>query len=123
MGSLPAVQRPVDARDVEALGGFLAEDVTVSGQTQGLGGYAEGLKAMVAAFPDHRWGLRHLLVEGHWIFAHLVVTGTHRGAFHGAAATGPVVSTQAFALHRVQAGRIAEVFVTAGDMCRTEQVR
>jgi len=41
--------------------------------------HAVWLEAVVRAFPDHRWDLRHLLVDGDVVAAHFVDTGTHRG--------------------------------------------
>ncbi len=35
------------------LGEFVADDV--NGPSEGLQGYAEGLKAVVSGFPDYRW--------------------------------------------------------------------
>jgi predicted ester cyclase len=49
--------------------------------------------------------------------------GTHRGPFLGVPATGRSVSTQEFALYRVEAGRITEVWVTADDLQLLEQLR
>lgn len=56
---------------------FVDENVEVNGGAiQGLRAYAEGLGVVVAAFPDCHWDLRHLLVDGSWLSAHLVDTGT-----------------------------------------------
>jgi hypothetical protein len=43
--------------------------------------------------PDCRSDLRRLLVDGCWIAAHFVDTGTHRGPFRGIHATGRAVTT------------------------------
>jgi steroid delta-isomerase-like uncharacterized protein len=100
----------------EDLGEFVARDVMVDGAARGLDSYAEGLRAVVRAFPDYRWELRHLVVEAPWIAAHFADTGTHRGRFLDVPATGRSVSTQEFAFYRIEAGRIAEVWVTADDL-------
>ena len=97
------------------LGEFVAEDVRVNGEVQGLRGYIADLRAVVEAFPDYRWNLRHLLVDGSWLAAHFVDTGTHRGTFRGVAATGRAVATQEFAFYRVEGGRIVEVWVAADN--------
>ena len=83
------------------LADFVADDVVVNGEPTGLAAYQEGLGAVVAAFPDYRWHLRHLVVEGSWIAAHFVDTGTHRGAFRGVPPTGRPVTTREFAFYRV----------------------
>jgi predicted ester cyclase len=99
----------------DELAAFVAVDVVVNGERQGLDGYVAGLQAVVDAFPDYRWNLRHLLVESPWIAAHFVDTGTHRGTFRGVLPTGRPVTTQEFAMYRVENGRIAEVWVTADN--------
>jgi aspartyl-tRNA synthetase len=99
------------------------EDVVVNGEARGLGTYVEDLQAVVQAFPDYHWDLRHLVVQGDWVAAHFADSGTHRGTFLGVAPTGRAVSTQEFAFYRFAAGRIAEVWVTADDLRTLHQLR
>jgi predicted ester cyclase len=47
---------------------FVAPDVVVNGEPQGLDGYVAGLRAVVVGFPDYRWDLRHPVVEV-WVTA------------------------------------------------------
>jgi steroid delta-isomerase-like uncharacterized protein len=105
------------------LGKFVADDVVVNGERQGLAGYAAGLAAVVRAFPDYRWDLRHLLVDGDVVAAHFTDSGTHRGEWLGVPATGRRVSTQEFAVYRWADGRIAEVWVTADNLRVLDQLR
>jgi predicted ester cyclase len=107
----------------EDLAEFVARDVVANGTERGLEAYAEGLRAVVRAFPDYRWEIRHLVIDAPWIAAHFADTGTHRGPFLGVEATGRAVSTQEFAFYRIDAGRIAEVWVTADDLQLLEQIR
>ena len=86
---------------------FVDEHVEVNDTVQGLHGYAGGLGAVVQAVPDYHWDLRHLLVDGCWLSAHLVDTGT--------TPAGRLVSIQEFAMYRVASGRIVEVW---GDLDR-----
>ena len=78
---------------------------------------------MVAGFPDFRWELRHLVIDGPWIAAHLTDTGTHRGTFQGVEPTGRPVATDEFAFYRVDAGRIAEVWGMAFAVLLLDQIR
>jgi predicted ester cyclase len=94
---------------------FVAENVEVNGEVQGLPAYAAGLTSVVRAFPDYRWNLRHLLIEGEWISAHFLDTGTHQGIWLGIPATGRTVRIQEFAVYRLDAGKIVEVWVTADN--------
>ena len=104
-----------NAHRFEELPAFVAHDVVVNGERQGIDGYMAGLRSVVAAFPDYRWDLRHLIVEGPWIAAHFIDTGTHRGPFRGIAPTGLSVTTHEFAMYRLEHGLIAEVWVTADN--------
>jgi predicted ester cyclase len=72
----------------------------------------EGLGAVVESVPDNHWELRHLLVDGCWLSAHLVDTGT--------TAAEQSISMQEFATYRVADGRIAQVW---GDLDRTRLTR
>jgi predicted ester cyclase len=92
----------------EELGEFVDRDVRVNGAPMGLDGYAAGLRSVVEAFPDYHWELQHLLVDGDWLSAHLIDTGTHAGTFLDVPATGRVVRAQEFALYRLQDGKIAD---------------
>jgi predicted ester cyclase len=68
-------------------------------------GTSRGCAASSTRSPDFHWDLRHLLVDGSWLSAHLVDTGTTQ--------VGRPVSTQELAIYRIAAGKIAEVF---GDL-------
>jgi predicted ester cyclase len=107
----------------DQLGDFVVDDVMVNGEIQGLSGYVAGLEAVIRAFPDYRWNLRHLLVESPWISAHFLDTGTHRGTFLDVPATGRTVEIQEFAVYRVDADRIVEVWVAADNLELLRQVR
>jgi predicted ester cyclase len=73
--------RLCNAHRFDGLGEFVAQDVEVNGEVQGLEAYVDGLQAVVTAFPDYRWDLRHLFVSGAWVSAHFLDSGTHRGTF------------------------------------------
>ena len=102
---------------------FVARDVAIDGTERGPDAYVAELRAVVRAFPDYRWDLRHLLVDPPWISAHFHDTGTHRGTFMDIPATGRPVTTQEFALYRVDAGKIVEVWVTADNLLLVKQMQ
>ncbi len=89
------------------LGEFVAETVEVNGAAHGLQNYADGLAGVIEAFPDFHWDLQHLLIDGSWLSAHLIDTGTR--------ADGRPFALQEFAIYRLEAGRIAAVW---GDLDR-----
>jgi predicted ester cyclase len=106
-----------------SLGEFVAADVRVNGEPEGLASYVAGLEAVVVAFPDYRWNLQPLVIDGCWLSAHFIDTGTHKGTFLGVPATGRPVSTQELAVYRIDADRIAEVWVTADNLRLLDQLR
>jgi predicted ester cyclase len=97
----------------DELGEFVDHDVRVNGAPMGLAGYAAGLRSVIDAFPDYHWELQHLLVDGDWLSAHLVDTGTHTGTFLDLPPTGRVISAQEFAVYHLADGKIAEAW---GDL-------
>jgi predicted ester cyclase len=107
----------------DELGDFVATDVEVNGEAQGLSGYVAGLEAVIRAFPDYRWNLCHLLIDSPWISAHFLDTGTHSGTFLDVPATGRTIKIQEFATYRVDAGRIVEVWVSADNLDLLRQLR
>ena len=107
----------------EDLAQFVARDVVIDGTVGGLDAYAEELRVVVRAFPDYHWELRHLLVDPPWIAAHLTDTGTHRGPFLGVSATGRSVTIPEFAIYRIDADRITEVWGNAFGVHLLQQIR
>jgi predicted ester cyclase len=99
------LQRP----SIRGLGEFVDADVQINGSAHGLGQYIAGLRAMVEPFPEYRWDLRHLLIDGDWLTAHFNDTGTHSGTFRGIPPTGRAISTQEFAIYGVASGKIVEL--------------
>jgi steroid delta-isomerase-like uncharacterized protein len=112
-----------NAHDFESLGEFVAKDVVVNGEIQGLAGYQEGLAAVASAFPDYRWQIDHLIAEDDWLAAHFSDSGTHRGTFLGVPPTGKAIETQEFAFYRLEGGKIVEVWVTADDLATLRQLQ
>ena len=102
---------------------FVAADVEVDGVRRGLAGYVAGLRAVVRAFPDYRWSLRDLVIDGDRIAARLTNTGTHQGDFLGVPATGRTIRTQEFAIYHLAADRIARVWATADNQALRAQLR
>jgi predicted ester cyclase len=112
-----------NAHAFEEFGAFVAPRVVVNGSESDLDAYTEALRVVTRAFPDYRWELRHLVIDPPWIAAHLADTGTHRAPFHGVEPTGRAVATPEFAVYRIDAGRIAEVWGMAFHVPLLEQIR
>ena len=111
-----------NSHDFGRLGDFVHDQVLVNGRSQDLAAYQDGLEQVIDAFPDYRWELQHLVVEAPWIAAHFQDTGTQQGTAFGIPASGRRVTTQEFAIYRFEAGRIAEVWVTADNLAVIDQL-
>ncbi len=111
-----------NAHDFDQLGKFVAEDVVVDGEPRGVSHYSESLRTWVQAFPDYRWEILHLVIDGDWISGHFRDTGTHRGEIFGVPPTGQRVDIHEFALYHVVDGRIVEVWGTADNLALLEQL-
>lgn len=68
-------------------------------------------------------GAEHLLIDGKWVAAHLIDSGTHAGTFLDVPATGRSVQTQEFAIYCFNASLITEVWVTADNLRLLDQLR
>ncbi len=90
----------------EDLGEFVDPEVRINGAPAGLDQYIAGLRSVVEAFPDYHWDLQHLLVDGDWLSAHLIDTGTHTGTFLAIPPTGRTINAQEFAVYHVTNNKI-----------------
>jgi predicted ester cyclase len=102
----------------DELGEYVADDV--NGPREGLSRYIAGLRAVVEGFPDYRWDLQRLLVDGQWLAARLSGTRTHTGSFRGVAATDRAIRTQELVIYRVADGKIVECWGDLGSTVRDE---
>ncbi|WP_432489699.1 ester cyclase [Kineococcus sp. SYSU DK018] len=84
-----------------------------SGPVDGLAAYVDGVKAVCVAFPDYRWEVQEVVVEGDTIAARLIGRGTHTGPFSGIAPTGRRISTQELVVYGVADGKIVQCW---GDL-------
>ena len=99
----------------DELGPFLRDVLLVNGTQRTAQGYIDDLFVVANAFPDYRWEIQRVLVDEPWIAVHFVDRGTHLGPWRGAAPTGRTVTTDEFAMYRLEEARIAEVWVTADN--------
>lgn len=76
-----------------------------------------------SAFPDARVAARRLLAQGDLVAVHLTGHGTHAGVFQGCPPTGREWTARCTAIYRVDAGRIAESWITWDWLAVMEQLR
>lgn len=94
---------------------FVADRVLVNGSTRTRREYVADVMATTAVFPDYRWELRRVVLEGEWLAVHLHDTGTRRGRFLDAPGDGTPVETDEFDMYRIVDGLIVEVVGTADN--------
>lgn len=79
-------------------------------------------RAFVSAYPDLRVTVEDTVVEGDKIATRCRVTGTHRGAGIGVAATDQPVDFTGMVIVRVQDGKIVEAWNEFNFMAMYQQV-
>lgn len=75
-----------------------------------------------SAFPDLELETVALLAESDLVACHLVGRGTHLGLYQGVPPTGRTCELHGTAVYRVEAGRIAEAWVTWDNLSLLEQL-
>jgi len=123
------VRRRVEAinnGDVEALGEVLAPDViTHYGSSQPVHGIEAlgGLLAGFSAFSDLIVAIDDLVVDGDRVGARYTSRGRQQAEFHGIPNTGVDVEFGGAGIHRIQDGKIAEVWTVDDWAALTRQLR
>ncbi|MBA3260609.1 MAG: ester cyclase [Gemmatimonadales bacterium] len=86
----------------------------------------EGLRRFIstfeAAFPRYELTLEDLIGEGDRVVARLVIRGTHRGEFRGAAPTGREVTFPAIIIYQIKGGKIAKHWLASDTLSLAQQV-
>jgi steroid delta-isomerase-like uncharacterized protein len=76
------------------------------GQVAGPEGIKTIIRSIVEAFPDLKISLQDMVQEPGKIGVRAELSGTHRGAFFGIAATGKHVNFRLYEFHTIQDGRV-----------------
>ena len=88
----------INAGDVEGFGRLIADDFVDHEELPGLAPTKDGVLAFfrmqLAAFPDTRMEVQDIVASGDKVVARVRYTGTNRGEFLGAPATGKSVDVQ-----------------------------
>ncbi len=98
--------------------------------TQGLTGdevrgheqHKELISSYQEAFSDLRFRIEHLIVEGEWAAARVVMHGKHTGAFMGIPATGKEVTISSIRLDHVQEGKITQTLLEWDKLSLLQQL-
>jgi steroid delta-isomerase-like uncharacterized protein len=88
----------INAGDIDDFGHLLADDFAEREELPGLpptkAGTLEYFRMLFVAFPDLRMVPEDVIVSGDKAVARAMVTGTHKGAFMGMAATGKQIEVK-----------------------------
>jgi steroid delta-isomerase-like uncharacterized protein len=79
-------------------------------------------KSFLVTFPDQRVTLQQLVAEGDRVAALATYSGTQTGPMDGFPTTGKAVQAPFLALFRIDAGRIAELWVEWDNLAMLEQL-
>jgi steroid delta-isomerase-like uncharacterized protein len=105
---------------------FLAPDFVdhgaLPGTPPGAAGFADGVRRMLAAFPDAHNHIHDLVAEGDRVVTRWTMTGTHTGDGLGFPATGRAVRIDGITLARIADGRIAEHWIYRDDIAMLRQL-
>lgn len=76
----------------------------------------------LAAFPDLRFTIEHLVADEGLVLAHSTARGTHRGDLLGIPPTERAVTVAVMDLFRLADGKIAEQWVTIDNLGMLQQI-
>ena len=96
--------------DLEGMASFYTSTMKVNNVPMDAAAVAAQFAPMFSAFPDWRWEIRNLLLDGDYIAGNFAITGTHRGRFQGIEATGRRITISDFTFYRLEDGKFAEVW-------------
>lgn len=101
-----------DRGEISRAGEFIDTEVLDHSAAPGMPPGIEGVKmifeAIRQAFPDHDAKIIHQIAEGDLVATYKSLTGTHRGAFFGVAATGKRATIRIMDFVRYHNGKVSE---------------
>ncbi|HEX3759216.1 MAG TPA: ester cyclase [Kofleriaceae bacterium] len=117
-------QRPDELeREVERfLAPSFVDHGALPGTAPGPAGFADGVRRLLAAFPDAHNEIHDIVAEGDRVVVRWTMTGTHTGGGLGIPATGRAVRITGITMSRVVGGRIAEHWIYRDDIATLRQL-
>lgn len=113
-----------NARDRERMAGTYADEIRVHGADE-VRTRAEMLDAewgFFDVFPDVEATTEHLVAEDDLVVVRWSVTGTHEGELRGIEPTGRGVEYEEWAMYRIEAGEITEMWAQTDALGVFEQL-
>jgi steroid delta-isomerase-like uncharacterized protein len=94
----------------------------VAEPVRGLDSYKRAFTASQPTFPDMHFTIEDLIAEGDQVVTRWTLRATHRGEYHGVAATGRQVSETGISIYRFVDGKIVEGWVTSDNLGVMQQL-
>lgn len=85
-------------------------------QGPGREGFRRFFTALTTAFPDAHIEPAHLVADDEHVCIAYTLTGTHRGEFHGIAATGNTIEVRGVQIGRFDNGQIVERWGSSDEL-------
>jgi len=121
-----SIERVWGQQRLDEVDRFLARDFVdhgaLPGSLPGPAGFADGVRRLLAAFPDARNEIDDIVAEGDRVVVRWTMTGTHTGGGLGVPATGRAVRVAGITMSRVVDGRIAEHWIYRDDIAMLRQL-
>lgn len=92
------------------------------GVLAGPAGIRKNYDSLVTAFPDVRFTLDDILVDGDKVVVRYTMLATHEGEFQGKPATGRAVTVPGIGIYRVADGQIQESWVLRDSLVLQRQL-
>jgi steroid delta-isomerase-like uncharacterized protein len=121
-----SIERVWGHQRVDEVERFLAPDfidhAAPPGTAPGPGGFADGVRRILAAFPDACNHIDEMVAEGDRVVVRWTMTGTHSGDALGFPATGRAIRLEGVTISRIVEGRIAEHWSFRDDLGMLRQL-
>ena len=93
-----------------------------SGGKSGIEGFKQTVRALRFAFPDLRFTVDQMIVNGDQVVTRTTMRGTHKNSFMGVDPTGKQVTVSGFDIFRVADGVVAERWGTLDGLTLMQQI-
>ena len=116
----------ITAGDMGAFARYFASDLVLHGtggmEIRGIDGFKEMVSMYLSAFSELKTEIHDQAAEGDKVWTRLSHTGTHTGELQGIAPTGNGISIGVMNVHRLDGGKIVEMWDLTDEMGMMQQL-
>lgn len=99
-----------NAHDFSRMQSFYAPTISINDVPMDAAAVTVQFEPIVTGFPDWRWEVKHLVIDGSYLCLHYQVAGTHRGVYQEVEPTGRQITIAQFTLYHVEDGKFTDVW-------------